>query len=320
METGLNKKIKLDHETEISLKKKKKSKYKKAEEFKDFITVLPALVFFGVFVYYPLAQLVNISFTNWNLIKSSYKYVGIKNYQWLFAGSGKADLLNSLKITFIYTVAEVSITIICGILLALLLGKMNKKYSVMRSIAFMPRYISMSTAAVVFSWILNGKYGILNYVLNAFGLKSVDWLTTQGPALIGVLFLTAWKAVGYSMIIYLSAMKGIPQDYYEAASLDGASKAQQFRFITLPLLSPTTLFLLVTTFISSMKVFQSIDVMTAGGPYRSTNVMVYWIYNLAFVEFRVDRAAVVSILFFLILLVCTALTMKVSDSAVNYDV
>jgi len=292
---------------------------KKIEEAKDFLTVFPALAFFGIFIYYPLAQLFNISFTNWNLIKETYKYVGFKNYEWLFNGSGKAELLNSLKVTFIYTMAEVTITLAGGLFLALLLGKMNRKYAIMRSIIFMPRYIGMSTAAVVFTWILNGEYGVLNYVLNIIGIPDVKWLTQQSTALIGVLFLTSWRAVGYSMIIYLSAMQGISTDYYEAASLDGATKLQELRYITIPLLSPTTLFLLVTTFIASMKVFQSIDVMTGGGPYNSTSVMVYWIYNLAFVDFRVDRAAVTSILFFIILLVCTVLTMKISDKSVNYD-
>jgi len=308
----------LENEKKIELKKSKISNIK-VEEFKDFLTVLPALAFFGVFIYYPLAQLFNISFTNWNLIKDSYKYVGLKNYQWLYNGSGKAELINSLRVTFIYTLSEVTITLVGGMLLALLFGKMTRKYAFMRSIVFMPKYVGMSTAAVVYAWILNGKYGILNYVLNIFGIPSVDWLTQQSTALIGVLFLTSWRVVGYAMIIYLSAMQGISRDYYEAASLDGATKVQELRYITIPLLSPTTLFLFVTTFIASMKVFQSIDVMTGGGPYESTNVMVYWIYNLAFVDFRVDRAAVTSILFFIILLVCTILTMKVSDKSVNYD-
>jgi multiple sugar transport system permease protein len=304
---------------EQGLKKVKKSRAKRMDEFKDFLTILPALIFFAMFIYYPVAQLFRISFTNWNLIKKNYSYVGFKNYIWLFNGTGKGDLINSLTVTAVYTIAEVIVTLVGGMLLALLLGKISKRYSIMRSIVFMPRYIGMSTAGIIFAWILNGNYGILNYVLNLFGFKSVNWLAQGSTALIGVLFLTCWKGIGYSMIIYLSAMKGIPQDYYEASSLDGATKAQQWRFITLPLLSPTTLFLFVTTFIASMKVFQSIDVMTGGGPYQATNVMVYWIYNLAFVQFRVDRAAVVSILFFVILLVCTAVTMKISDRSVNYD-
>jgi len=114
-------------------------------------------------------------------------------------------------------------------------------------------------------------------------------------------------------------MKGIPQDYYEAAAIDGADGVQRFRHITVPLLTPTTVFLLVTTFIASMKVFQSVDVMTGGGPGKATNVMVQWIYNTAFHDFRMERSATVSVVFFIILLVCTALTMKWSNRKTNYD-
>ncbi|MBQ7858965.1 MAG: sugar ABC transporter permease, partial [Faecalibacterium sp.] len=114
-------------------------------------------------------------------------------------------------------------------------------------------------------------------------------------------------------------MIGISKEYYEASSLDGASPVQQFFRITLPLLSPTTLFLLVTTFLSSMKVFQSVDVLTSGGPNRSTEVFVYLIYRYAMVDFRMDRAATSAVMFFIILLVVTALTMKVSDGSVTYD-
>lgn len=301
------------------IKKRKKSKHKRIEEFKDFLTVLPALIFFGVFIYYPLGELFRISFTNWNLIKDEFKYVGFRNYKWLFAGSGWDQLVNALKVTFTYTIAEVFVTLVFGLLLALLFNKMTKMYNSFRTILFMPKYIGVSTAGIVFTWILNGRYGILNYLLGTVGIKGPDWLTNEKTALAGVLILTTWRVVGYAMLIYLSAMQGIAKDYYEAASLDGASKMQQFFKITIPLLSPTTLFLFVTTFIASMKVFQSIDVMTGGGPYKATNVMVYWIYRLAFVEFRVDRASVVAVLFFLILLIITAITMRISENSVNYD-
>ena len=301
------------------IKKRKKSKHKRIEEFKDFLTVLPALIFFGVFIYYPLGELFRISFTNWNLIKDDFKYVGFRNYKWLFAGSGWDQLVNALKVTFTYTIAEVFVTLVFGLLLALLFNKMTKMYNSFRTILFMPKYIGVSTAGIVFTWILNGRYGILNYLLGTVGIKGPDWLTNEKTALAGVLILTTWRVVGYAMLIYLSAMQGIAKDYYEAASLDGASKTQQFFKITIPLLSPTTLFLFVTTFIASMKVFQSIDVMTGGGPYKATNVMVYWIYRLAFVEFRVDRASVVAVLFFLILLIITAITMRISENSVNYD-
>ena len=168
-----------------------------------------------------------------------------------------------------------------GLLLALLFIRMTRYFNALRALVFMPKYIATSTSAIIFVWMLNGPHGIVNWVLGLLGIVGPDWLADSSTALAGILMLTFWRTVGYAMMIYLSAMKGIPQDYYEAASIDGADKMHCFRFITLPMLAPTTLFLLVTTFISSMKVFQSVDVMTSGGPYDATMVMVQWVYNLS---------------------------------------
>lgn len=289
------------------------------ERFKDFACVLPVIAFLLIFVYYPLIDLLRISFTNWNLLKDDYSFVGNKNYVWLFQGSGWKYFTQSLGVTFTYTVWEIALTLAFGLVLAMLFNRMSPAFNAMRTVIFMPRYIAVSTSAIIFIWILNGNYGILNHVLSLLGIRGPDWLNTEGTALTGILFLTFWRVTGYAMMIYLSAMKGIPQDYYEAAEIDGADGPQKFRYITLPMLSPTTLFLVVTTFIASMRVFQSVDVMTSGGPGRATNVMVQWIYNMAFKDFRVDRAAVLSLVFFLILLAVTAATMRWSRRSVSYD-
>lgn len=264
-------------------------------------------------------KLVQISFTDWNLLNDTWKYVGLKNWQWLFAGSGAKYLWNSLKVTFLYSMGEILVTMVGGMLLALLFNRMTRSFGLMRAFVFVPKYVAMSSAAVVFLWILNTDSGVLNYLLQCIGLPAVDWLNQQSTALPSVLMLTGWRVIGYGMMIYLSAMMGISQEYYEAASLDGANGVQKFFRITLPLLSPTTLFLLVTTFLSSMKVFQSVDILTSGGPARSTEVFVYLIYRYAMVDFRMDRAATAAVMFFLILLVITVLTMKVSDRSVTYD-
>lgn len=285
----------------------------------DLAFTLPALILLLVFTYYPICKLVEISFTDWNLLDESYNYVGFKNWKWLFAGTGAKYLWNALQVTFKYSLAEITVTIVGGILLALLFDRTSKSFTVMRSIVFVPKYVAMSSAAVVFLWILNTDYGVLNYFLRTLGFEGVDWLNQVETALPSVVMLTGWRVIGYGMMIYLSAMKGISQDYYEASSLDGASKVQQFFKITLPLLGPTTLFLLVTTFLSSMKVFQSVDVLTSGGPTRSTEVFVYLIYRYAMVDFRMDRAATAAVLFFFILLAITGLTMKVSDGNITYD-
>ena len=286
---------------------------------KDFACVLPALIFLAVFTYYPIGKLVQISFTDWNLLNPTWQYVGLENWKWLFCGSGTRHLLNSLRVTVLYSIGELAITLVGGLIFALIFNRMTRAFSVMRAVIFVPHYVAMSSAAVVFLWILNTDTGILNYLLERMGLPAVDWLGSRSTALISVLMLTGWRAVGYGMMIYLSAMIGISKDYYEAASLDGATASQKFWRITLPLLSPTTLFLFVTTFISAMKVFQSVDILTQGGPYRSTEVFVYKIYLYAMEDFRMDRASVIAIAFFALLLAVTALTFKVSQSSVHYD-
>lgn len=286
---------------------------------KDFACVVPAIVLMAVFTYYPICKLVQITFTDWNLLNDTWNYVGIKNWIWLFNGSGTKHLLNSLEVTFLYSCGELLVTMGGGLCMALIFNRMTKAFSIMRAIVFVPKYVAMSSAAVVYLWILNTDTGVLNYLLGLVGIPAVDWLGQRETALISVLMLTTWRTLGYGMMIYLSAMIGISKDYYEAASLDGATGAQQFWKITLPLLSPTTLFLFVTTFISSMKVFQSVDILTKGGPYRSTEVFVYKIYLYAMEDFRMDRASVIAIAFFVLLLVVTASTFKISNSSVHYD-
>jgi ABC-type sugar transport system permease subunit len=280
---------------------------------------LPVLIFLAVFTYYPIVELLRISFTDWNLLNDTWQYVGFKNWTWLFAGSGNKYLWNSLKVTVLYSIGELSITLIGGMIFALIFNRMTNSFAAMRAVIFMPKYVAMSSAAVVFLWILNTDSGIFNYLLSLVGVNPVDWLGDRNMALISVLMLTGWRCIGYGMMVYLSAMMGIATDYYEAAALDGANAVQRFFKITLPMLSPTTLFLFVTTFLSSMKVFQSVDILTQGGPYRSTEVFVYNIYRYAMVDFRMDRASTVGIFFFVLLLIVTVATMKVSNGNVTYD-
>jgi len=173
---------------------KQKNKRKKNHTYaissaKDFTCVLPALVLLAVFTYYPIVEVIRISFTDWNLINDSYQYVGLKNWKWLFAGSGTKYLLNSLKVTALYSLGEIAITLGGGLLFALLFNRITKTFSVLRAVVFMPRYVAMSSAAVVFIWIFNKDNGVLNYFLQTVGLNKVDWLGNKNVALISVLIL-----------------------------------------------------------------------------------------------------------------------------------
>lgn len=288
----------------------------------DFFMVAPAVLLLVLVTYYPVAELIRISFTDWRLTMTAPpEYVGWKNWIWLFtAKTSLRYLTNSLQVTLVYTICNIAIDLGIGLLLAHLFNRLTKPFALMRALIFMPRYIAMSSCGIIFLWILNTDYGVINKMLEWVGVTNhINWLGDDHLAMVSILMLTGWHGVGYCMMIYLSALLGISRDYYEASSLDGATGLQQFRYITLPLLSPTTLFLFITTFISSMKVYQSVDVMTSGGPRNKTAVMVYYIYDLAFNDNRIDRSSVTALLFFVILLVVTATTMRITNKNVHYE-
>ena len=287
-------------------------------KFIDFLFVLPALILLGVFTYYPIVKLVQISFTDWNLLNDTWKYVGLKNWQWLFAGSGAKYLWNSLKVTFLYSMGEILVTMVGGMLLALLFNRMTRSFGLMRAFVFVPKYVAMSSAAVVFLWILNTESGVLNYLLQCIGLPAVDWLNQQSTALPSVLMLTGWRVIGYGMMIYLSAMIGISPEYYEAASLDGANGFQKFFRITLPLLSPTTLFLLVTGVIGSFQVFMNAYMMTGGGPDNATTMIGLLIYNNAFTYNKYGLACAQAVILTIVIAAISFLQFKMAGSDVEY--
>ncbi|ALS29925.1 ABC transporter [Paenibacillus sp. 32O-W] len=286
------------------------------EYMKDFAFALPALAMLLIFIYYPLVNSFYLSFTNWNMTRPNKEFIGLDNYEKLLTGD---TFYKVLGITFTYTVFDVLLTLGIGLMLALLFNVTSRFFNFMRSVIFMPHYISMVIVSMVFLWIFNSQYGLMNELLKFLGLEPVDWLTNPKTALWVLIVVSVWKGVGFAMIIFIAGLRGIPLEYYEASSIDGASKWTQFRKITLPLLSPITLFLVVTNFISSMQVFQSVDVMTNGGPLESTKAMVYWIYEMAFAEFRTGRASALIIMFFIMIVLLTVLQMYVSRKKVHYE-
>ncbi|CAG7649447.1 carbohydrate ABC transporter permease [Paenibacillus allorhizosphaerae] len=298
----------------VSHKSKKNMRF--IDGLKDFSFALPALLVLVVFIYYPLINSLYLSFTNWNMTKPTKKFVGFDNYTYLLSSD---QFYKVLGITFTYTIIDVLLSLALGLGLALLFNKQSRFFNFMRSIIFMPHYISMVIVSMIFLWIFNGQYGLMNELLKWMGLEPIQWLTNTKTALWVLIIVSIWKGVGFTMIIFMGGLRSIPMDYYEASGLDGASKWTQFWKITLPLLSPTTLFLVVTNFISSMQVFQSVDIITNGGPLESTKAMVYWIYEMAFSEFRTGRASALVIIFFIIIIMLTMLQMYISKKKVHYE-
>jgi len=299
-----------------AIRKSKRSRFRKLEALKDFSFALPALILLLVFIYYPMLNSFYLSFTNWNMTKPIKKFIGFDNYVYLFTSD---TFYNVLRITFTYMILDVSITLVLGLLLALLFNSTSRFFNFLRTFIFMPHYISMVIVSMIFLWIFNGQYGLLNELLKLFGMEPVQWLTNPRTALWVLVVVSVWKGVGFTMIIFIAGLRSIPIEYYEASGLDGATKWTQLWHITLPLLSPTTLFLVITHFISSMQVFQSVDIMTNGGPLESTKAMVYWIYEMAFTEFKTGRASALVVIFFIIIILLTMLQMFISRKTVHYE-
>lgn len=277
-------------------------KYPKQDVLTAFLFLLPVFAVFFVFKYYPLVDSFRISFYSWNLY-SPMRPVGWQNYERLFANKTFWKVLGN---TFQYTFWTTFLSILIGLLLALCLYR--RKSWVGRSLKtlfFVPNITTASAVAILWVWIFNPVNGLMEIIYSAFNATSPAWLLDKHLAMWTVIMLGVWRSMGYAMTIYISGMAQIGDEVYEAARIDGASQGQQARYITIPLLKDTTLFLATTMFIQAMQVFDIVQVMTEGGPSNATNVMNLYIYQEAFVRSKAGSAAALSMVLFLILFLCT---------------
>lgn len=292
-------------------------KYRKKDLVTAFFFLLPAFAVFFVFKYYPLLDTLRISFTSWNFF-SEPKDVGLQNYVKLLTSRTFRKILVN---TFYYTFWSTGLSLLLGLLLALCLFKRNSYGGrVLKTLFFIPNITTASAVAILWIWIFNSSNGLMEIVYSLFGAKSPAWLLDKDLAIWTVITLGVWRSMGYVMTIYMSGLSQIDGSVYEAARIDGASEAQQAWYVTLPLLTPTTLFLLTTNLISAMQVFDVVQVMTEGGPSNATNVMNLYIYQEAFVRSKAGSAAALSIILFVLLLVLTVVQRALTkEGAVNRE-
>ncbi len=275
-----------------------------------YLFVLPMFIIFAVFKYYPLIDNIRISMTSWNLMSPNKPFVGLKNYVTIFSDPTFYQILGN---TFLYTFWSTSISIVIGFLMAVTLYKSRSKGSdVLKTLFFIPTITTASAISILWLWIFDPDFGLSGQLFHALGMESPRWLLTPGYAIWIVISLTVWRSIGYIMLIYASGLSSISSEIYEAAIIDGANSAQTTMRITIPLLAPTTYFLLLTTFIQAMQVFDIVAVMTGGGPYNSTNVLNLYIYQTAFARFQAGKASTLSVILFLILLLFTVIQRVIS--------
>ena len=267
-----------------------------------FLFLLPNLIGFLVFTFVPVVMAFVLAFTEWNG-RGPFKFVGLKNFVNMWSDS---NFTISLKNTLIYTIGTVPIIMIFAMLLSVIVFQLGKGSTLIRAMHFFPNISSIVAITVVWQFLYNKSLGPINQFLMSVGVENPPgWLSDKNWALPAVMIMIIWKSVGYYMVTYYAALIGIPDDLYEAASIDGATTFQQFWHITLPQLRPVNFYVLIVAIIASFTVFTPIYVMTQGGPGRATSVLVYYIYETAFVNYKHGYSSAMSIILFLLIFIFT---------------
>lgn len=280
-----------------------------------YLFILPWIIGFLVFTLRPLVLSFVMSFFDWS-ITGTPKFRGLGNYIEMFTTDDQA--LKSLSISLKYAAIFVPLNMIIALVLAMLISQPVKGAKFFRTIFYIPAVISGVAVSIIFGWLLNGNYGVINYLLSLLGIDGPQWLVDPKWAIIAVIFASAF-GVGSMMLIFYTDIKNIPIDLYEAAAIDGAGPARQFFSITLPMITPTILFNLITSIISSFQQVTLVMLLTNGGPMKSTYFYGLMTYNNAFKFHKLGYASANAWVMFIIILLLSALVFKSSDTWVFYE-
>lgn len=259
--------------------------------------IIPALILYTALIIYPLFQGLYISFNQWDGL-SDMKWIGLKNYEFVL----KDEIFwLALKHTFIYAIGVTVVKNIVGLGLALILNQELRGRTFFRAAAFMPVTFAFVVIGVLWSWIYNPTFGLLNTILKSLGLGSLirGWLSDPNIALFSIMFVDIWKWTGFHMVLFLAGLQGISQEYYEVADIDGASLWQKFRYITLPLLKQVTAVSVIMSILGAfVSNYDVVYVMTGGGPFHATEVALTWIVSTTFRFAAVGKANAMSMILF----------------------
>jgi multiple sugar transport system permease protein len=255
-----------------------------------YLFLSPGLILFSIFTVFALGFSFYLTFHEWNIIEPDKPFVGLQNYRDMIDDeSFRRSVIN----TVYFTSATVPLTMLVGLSIALLLNRPIRARGLFRTLYFLPVVTPFVVVSIIWKWLYNSQYGLFNYYLLKAHLidEPLGWLSDQNLAMPAVILMSVWSGVGFSMVVYLAGLQSVPAELYEAADVDGASAFSKLRYITVPLLRPTTLFLLVIGVIGSFQIFTQIFVMTSGGPVERTTTMVYYIYQSAFKFYQMGYAS-----------------------------
>lgn len=278
--------------------------------------VLPSLAGVVLFLLIPVVIVLILSFIQWNFLTPP-RWVGLAN----FSSMVRADhVFHALLISAYYVLWNIPLQTVLALALAMLLVRKMPAMGLFRALYVLPYMSTPVAMAVVWSWMFNAQNGLINHLLSLAGLHGPDWLGNTSTALPVVAMVNIWQYAGYNMLFFLAGLLAIPPQLYESASIDGASAFRRFTRITLPLLNSTMLFVLVTDIIGSFQIFDTVYVMTQGGPGNATDVINYQIYETAFQNFDVGSAAAMSLVLFAVILIVTVVQFRFFRSRITYEI
>ncbi|WP_035296303.1 carbohydrate ABC transporter permease [Brevibacillus thermoruber] len=287
-----------------------------AERMRPYLYIAPALLFFAVFFFFPIAYVIYLSFHDWSLLNlEEIEWVGLDNFAALWED---ADFRQVLANTLLYTLATVGLGIVIAFFLALWLNRRARVYGLVQAAVFSPHIVSLVSVAMLWMWLMDPQYGLLNALLEFVGLPAYTWLTDTKSALVSLIVVSLWKGVGYNTVVFIAGLQSIPRDIYEAAALDRSPWWRTLVSITVPMLSPTLFFLLVINTISSFQVFDTIYIMTQGGPVNSTNMLVFYIYEQGMDFYNGGIASAASVVLLGMVGLLTLLHFRLMGKRVHY--
>ncbi|MCE7987019.1 MAG: sugar ABC transporter permease [Caldilinea sp. CFX5] len=273
--------------------------------------VVPALIYYLLFRYYPVVQTLFLSTTDATLLAPTYQFIGLANFVRIFRDP---DFTQIIWNTTYYAFATTLLTTALALLVAFVFEPVRRGVGLLRLLYYLPTVTSTIAIAAIWLWFYQPRFGLFNQLLSMVGIPALGWLKSPDWAMPGLIIMAIWGGVGFSALIFIAGLQGIPQDYIEAAKIDGATGVQITRFIKLPLLSRVILFVVVTGIIGSFQVFQQVYLMTRGGPLGTTQVLALEIYQQAFQHLKIGMAASLSFILFVIVSLLTVAQLRLQRS------
>ena len=283
--------------------------YRVRKNWDAYLFLAVPLLLFSIFTLFAMVFSFYLTFHQWSIIEPERPFIGLQNYEDL---TRDASFARAVGNTIYFTGLSVPLAMLLGLSVALLLNLPLRARGFLRTLYFLPFVTPFVVVAIIWKWLYNGDFGLINYYLIQFQVikDPLRFLADRDLAMPSVIVMSVWAGISFNMVVYLSALQAIPEELYEAARVDGAGRWSRLRYITVPMLRPTTLFLLVINVIGSFQVFTQIFVMTSGGPVERTTTIVYYIYQSAFKFYEFGYASTLAFALFLMLLILTVIQLR----------